>query len=367
MEKNASTQNEKNFSEILVAVLKDYEHSKDVASGNINSFILNQILKQNIYESREAAEESVGEIIRTIDEIESNYKDLQEWRRQGREVSNWIIKKVETIAEKNSPNGPSDIITAMKIGMIAANNQLYGIIFNEDKMISKPFETISFEGIHKRAMASDLLHDATANSLLTMAAMGMNIPNVSNSKPIRALQTFFMDPLNSESDSIVKKVIATAALIAGKKGVFPSIVPDTSATVIAAIADRGASVAKMAYKIGKGQFPHIEVTNYIVDRAAAALITIVDRSSEKVGGMVGGSIGTAIGGVFGPGGAAAGRLIGQAIGEKAGRVIGEVVKLGIEKVAELAKSELVKTVCEIVDRVPETISSAYKTFKSWFN
>ena len=353
---------QKNFSGILVSMMEDYKGSKDVSGDKLSAFILNQIEKQKIFETREAAEIATSEIISTIDGIDSNFNEIQECRKQGKDVSNWLVIKVEMMGEKYHSTGPGNLVTEIKTGLMEANKQLYGALFGDGKMQSKPFESVSFEGINKRAIASNLLNESESNALLSVVAMGNNFAEIDENKPIRTIQEFFLSPLNSENENATKKVFATATLIAGKKGLLQPAYSDINAIEASAIADRSASTAKIAYKVAKGEVPHIEAINYVVDRASATLITVVDKNCEKIGGTIGADVGAAIGGIFGPSGAAVGRFVGQIIGEKAGRVIGNVVKKGIEKVAELAK----ETIGKIWNGACSVASSAWNKVISCF-
>ena len=53
---------QKNFSGILVSMMEDYKGSKDVSGDKLSAFILNQIEKQKIFETREAAEIATSEM-----------------------------------------------------------------------------------------------------------------------------------------------------------------------------------------------------------------------------------------------------------------------------------------------------------------
>lgn len=353
----------RNCSEIFGNIMQDYEQSKELPGQKLKTFIFDQILKHEIFESQNEAEAAASDIIRTIESIDSNFKEIQKRREQGHDITNWVIDRLNIVVEKHPFIEKNSFLNEIKEGLMTANNQLFGALFRDKRRISTPFESSNFDGLNKRAMASDLLKDSENNALLTMAAMHTDVSAIVGNESIRTtMKEFFVSPLNSDNEISAKAAIATAVLIAAKKEWISPGYSNISPVMAAAIADRSASSAKVAFKVASGESTTIDAINYIVDRAAATMITIVDENCEKVGEKVGGAVGSMVGVVFGPTGASIGQMVGQTIGAMAGRVIGDKIIKGIEKCTEVVKEKVGK----VMDCVYSNVSSAWNKLTSWF-
>jgi hypothetical protein len=178
--------------------------------------------------------------------------------------------------------------------------------------------------------------------------------------PISTVLEYFKDALDSKKDDDIKKVAAAATVIKQKiKNPENPLTPEE----ITQIADGGISAAKVAYKVGTGELDPTEATDYLIDRSAARLGTVVKTKCEQVGEKAGGVVGAKIGTVFGPVGAAVGAKIGATIGRCAGKFVGKVIIPGIKKVASFAKT-VIETAWEGVKSVASTLWEGAKSVLS---
>jgi hypothetical protein len=179
------------------------------------------------------------------------------------------------------------------------------------------------------------------------------------------MEEYFTDELDSVTDDDIKKVIAAAAIIKQKL----SGQDNFSSEEIAHIADAGVSAAKVAYKVGTGKLDPTSAADYLVEKATARVVTIVDKSCEVLCEKAGEQIGKAIGSIFGLQGAMLGAAIGGKVGKYAGKAVEEYIVPGIKKVASCAK-KILHTAWEGVKSVASDVWSGAKSIVSgvcdWF-
>lgn len=101
------------------------------------------------------------------------------------------------------------------------------------------------------------------------------------SRPESKLMTTYLDsPLGSPSEVIVKKAIATAVVIAKKRGLTATVFAKDPMELVAVV-DEGMTRMKVAYKVGKGLLDSTKAADEIIDRAAARVVAFTDKVIEK--------------------------------------------------------------------------------------
>jgi len=163
------------------------------------------------------------------------------------------------------------------------------------------------------------------------------------------IKEYLNSDMDSPIDSDIKKIAATSLYLEKEKG--NKELKDLSAEEIALISDRGLTITKLAYKLGKNDITDDFAIDYLVEHAAATFKVIVKDSLQKFGKATGEYIGAIVGKVFGPKGMIIGAKIGREIGNAGGRLVAEAISKGIEIVAECAKA-----VIKVVDSVGKAVS-----------
>ena len=103
--------------------------------------------------------------------------------------------------------------------------------------------------------------------------------NISSIKELKCVKEFLESPMNDAKELSLKKVFATAMVIANEKGRLPFALPE-SAEEIAGMIDDGLTRIKVAFKEQVGEFDVHEAADILVDRMAARAIAVVERAID---------------------------------------------------------------------------------------
>ena len=167
-------------------------------------------------------------------------------------------------------------------------------------------------------------------------------------------------PINDKREAKVKKLYATAVVVAKDKNVLPFETPDTSVGVASAV-DDGLTRMKVGYQTATGELDALEATDILIDRAAARAVTVVDKVMEKGVPFVADKLYKAVSLVFPPA-----KVIAPIV-EKAVRYVTPRIKTfvrkGIKTVAEAAKP-IVRGVVEAGKKVLNKVGNVLKALFS---
>ena len=193
-----------------------------------------------------------------------------------------------------------------------------------------------------KALAKELCEQTGKAALIGAAvgAVGEVITEKKNGEPIQPKE-IVKKAFQGGADAGVKYLAAGALKIAAEKGLLHAIPKGTPAAVVAAVAYSGIECAKIAYKMGKGEYTVTEGLGKMQDVALAAAGGVL--ASAK-GAAIGAKIGAAIGCVVpGPGnviGGFVGGVVGGAVGYMAGSAAGKAVSSGLKKAGQAAAKGL---------------------------
>ena len=262
----------------------------------------------------------------------------------------WLRDIISKVIEKFPSAEQGNIIGETKNALKKANSELFSLLYGMEMPngLSDPIKNYEFKDINATAIVQNLKKELENNTLLGAITFGegFGIKVDTKHREIKSVKDYFTNKLDSPEDSQIKKVVIAAAEIAKKNGFWPLVGKSTAE--VALIVDRGLTTAKLAYKIGKGEMTPIDVSDYLIDRTASTISTIMIKTCQKVGSEVGKAIGTAIGAVFSPAGAAVGAVVGRIVGYIAGTAVGEVVANGVRKIATVAKEAVKKVVGKVI-------------------
>ena len=172
----------------------------------------------------------------------------------------------------------------------------------------------------------------------------------SESQPMQCMQDFLDAEINGDKDSAMKKLFAAGIALANDSGVLP--LTDNSPEMISTIADDTLTRAKVAYQVAKGDIQIEDVTDMLIDNAAARVMAVAEVVVEKGLPLVVERVCDAVSVVFPPLAEAA-QLAKPILKHVAIRVapkVKEVVKKGISVVASVAKQVAITA----IDAIRET-------------
>lgn len=323
----------------------------------IDNFLYQLLSDSNAYDTDAEIKQTVVQISATIDAISLAYKDIQRYKSKGLSLNIWLRDNLNK-AIKDLPQAEQDtIIEAAKTAMNSGNVKLFKQLSNGETDINVIAElaSSSFTDLNKDAIASNLKDELKLNTLLSAIALETVSTDDSQQESTIA-QAYFDTPLDAETDNDVKKVVAAAVEIAKKKNLLAEELNQASTIETTATVDAGMTSAKVAYKVEQKQLEPIDALDYLIDKAAARVMAVVDVTCQTAGGSIGAKVGKVLGGLFSPEAAKFGAKIGRVVGEVAGKKVAEFVNKGVSFVADVAKST-VRTVYEGAKSIGRKIAS----------
>jgi hypothetical protein len=322
----------------------------------IDDFLYQLLTDSNAYTSEADIKQTVVQISATIDAISLAYSEIQRYKSKGLSLNIWLRDNLNKAIQDLPQTEQDSIIEAAKTAMNNGNVELFKQLSNGETDINVIAElaSSSFTDLNKTAIATNLKEELKLNTLLS--AIALETVSTDNQQESTIAQAYFDAPLDAETDNDVKKVVAAAVEIAKKKKLLAEELNQASTIETTATVDAGMTFAKVAYKVEQKQLEPIDALDYLIDKAAARVIAVVDTTCKTVGGNIGAKVGAALGGLFNPAAAVLGAKIGRVIGAVAGKKVAEIVNTGVSIVASAAKS-VVRTVCETAGRVYDTVRS----------
>lgn len=113
----------------------------------------------------------------------------------------------------------------------------------------------------------------------SMLAEDINIEDIPTIKDMKCVKDFLDLPLNDPKETILKKLVSTAVVVAKKKGVLPFELPK-DANEVASMIDDALTRMKVAYKEQLGELDINEAIDKVVDRCAARTIALTEKAVE---------------------------------------------------------------------------------------
>lgn len=123
-------------------------------------------------------------------------------------------------------------------------------------------------------LKNDLANYVTLESSLLD---GDTVAGEDKATPMGCMQEFLDAALIGDKDTAMKKLFAAGIVMANDAGVLPFELSDDSPEGIASMVDDGLTRAKTAYKVAIGEITLEEVTDTLIDSAAARAMTVVDQ------------------------------------------------------------------------------------------
>jgi hypothetical protein len=358
----------KNLENILpqqgIALIHDALEKYALNQQPIDDFLYQLLSDSNAYSSEADIKQTVVQISATIDAISLAYSDIQRYKSNGLSLTIWLRDNLNKAIQDLPQTEQDSIIEAAKTAMNSGNVALFKQLSNGETDINVIAElaSSSFTDLNKDAIATNLKDELKLNTLLS--AIALETVRTDSQQESTIAQAYFDAPLDAETDNDVKKVVAAAVEIAKKNKLLVEELNEASTIQITATVDAGLTSAKVAYKVEQRELEPIDALDYLIDKAAARVMAVVDVTCKTAGGNIGATVGAAIGGLFNPAAAVLGAKVGRVIGAAAGKKVSEIVNVGVSIVASAAKSA-VRTVCETASRAWEGVKSVGSTFASW--
>ena len=99
------------------------------------------------------------------------------------------------------------------------------------------------------------------------------------SQPMQCMQDFLDAEINGDKDTAMKKLFAAGIALANDSGVLP--LSDNSPEMISTIADDTLTRTKVAYQVATGDIQIEDVTDTLIDNAAARAMAVADVAVEN--------------------------------------------------------------------------------------
>ena len=164
------------------------------------------------------------------------------------------------------------------------------------------------------------------------------------------LQDFFQSSVKGATHVGVQVAVSGAIVVSAKNGWLGTVLKNSPAGNLAAIAYLGMENAKALYKFAKGELSGLETVD-----AMGKTTTSLGVSLAAAG--VGMAKGAAYGAVFGPVGAFAGGLVGGVVAGMAGSKVGEYLYEGSKSIAKTAMSMVRSTASAVYSSVASFVSA----------
>ncbi|MBQ0129209.1 MAG: hypothetical protein KBT57_05160 [bacterium] len=170
------------------------------------------------------------------------------------------------------------------------------------------------------------------------------------SQPMQCMQDFLDAEINGDKDTAMKKLFAAGIALANDSGVLP--LTDNSPEMISTIADDTLTRTKVAYQVATGDIQIEDVTDTLIDNAAARAMAVADVAVENGLPLIVERVCDAVSLSFPPLAEVAllAKPILKHVAVRVAPKVKEVVKKGISVVSSVAK----QAARRVIDAVRET-------------
>lgn len=344
-------QGRKTTEQIISEILVNYQEHTD--RDNIQDFCRDVIDKRQGIKDKAKTLGDINNALDTIDLIDSYHQSLISAQEQGKSKINWLESTLEEITDIESVEKRGEIVQEIQEALVFANNQQLASLSGEPTSVYSPLKEIEVEGINKPRVLKQVLDDIQNNTMLSSISIAQQFDTLSDhwnpddyDDYSFSVNTYFnqdLDNLGNNLDNNLTKLVTLGTIVAKEEGHL-DLLEGVDSAEIAVMVDRGLTLNKIGYKLGKGEMSVIKAVEHLYDRAVAAICTLVSLKAKTVGSLLGKSIGAALGTEFGPIGTKVGGMVGSFIGKIAGNTIGQTIATGIKKVANFGKEAVTKTV-----------------------
>lgn len=323
---------------ILTDMLSAYDNERDAKE--VKQFCVDYAQQLNAYGDANAALMDVTRICDTIDRVDEEYHALREAGKRGTSRADWLRRVLHEHLRPEHGKTRNQAVTELQRSVADAAANLFRAATKRDIPIAPPLKEYSLDNPVDAQITANHLAD-NVQQIAELGSMLLSDQFTQNGEHqipiIGVVKDFFESELNSPQDRNLKKVAASAAVLAQKTGVLRT--PKNMGThEVAAAVDLGASTVKAAYKVATGEHSVLNGMECVYDRATAATSEIIKHHASSIGGAIGMSIGAAVGAMFSGAGIAIGGQIGIMLGSMAGDKVGDFLSVGVKQMAEQAKA-----------------------------
>jgi len=326
MEKYREFEKQLNLKEILL----------NLPDKDVDKYVFELLKKTNSYKKDEEIYDTIQKIDVTIGSINSNYKSLKEFKKEGGTNEKWLLNFIEKIPAISK----FDIINVIKDSINKANENINSEIFEIEQTKDKTVEITKInEDIEINPSLKKIKDEFQNNVLLNLIINEYDNNKKSNENiELNSVKQFFENNESNNIDKSFTKVLTVALEIAKNKKFKP--LQNFTTEEIALLVDKTLNNLKQAHKVSKGEANSIDVVEDLIDRTFAQAKVIIENTAKIAGTRAGEAIGNAIGAYFGPIGVTIGGFIGRAIGSFVGNFIGKFVNDGLKRLADFAKKQI---------------------------
>jgi hypothetical protein len=325
------------FFKIFNDVLEKYDAEDN--KGDIRTFVEAQLRASTVFSSENQVKETSADIIDTVDALVENNRDLREYQQNGGSRESWLRNKLDIAVAAAPDREKEDVVRCFQQSIIKANKDVYEVCFQEklpDELAESTMD-VRLDDLSGAAVVKHLNKNIQHNALIGPIVLDevFQIPGEYRDKGLQVVSDYLEADFQSPINSHIKKVAATAAIIARGKGV--TALENIANDELTILASEGINRTKLAYKVACGEIDPVDAVDELIDNATAVASHVVVRKCQTLGANVGSAIGATVGSIFGPAGTATGALVGRFVGYVAGTVVGKVIHKGIKIVTEVCK------------------------------
>lgn len=355
--------------------------------GNILTKHDAQIDKQDIeefcnefVEQRDGLKETdrvLGEVnqgLRTVDSIESYYRDLNNAQKRGKSKLSWFKATLKNITNIEDARKIAKIAGEIQTELAKTNNKQLSSLLDENVEVFSPVQ----DSTNEQEVILETLASIQNNSLIRVFSVGQQIESLAknlgsdNDNGLNVAQKYFESDLNN--NNLTLKKLVTCGVIVANEEFHIEALDGADGTEIALMVDIGLTIAKVSYLLSQGKIKTVEALNHIYDRTIAASCVVVDKVFKAKGMLIGATVGGIIGTVFGPAGTAIGGTAGAIAGKNAGKLVSKFATDGVKNLAKKAKKSIVNNAEKAVEKVKEVgkevktqFDKGIKRVKNFFN
>lgn len=355
--------------------------------GNILTKYDAQIDKQDIekfcnefVEQRDGLKEAdrvLGEVnqgLKTINSIESYYRDLNNAQKRGKSKLSWFKATLKNITNIEDARKIAKIAGEIQTELAKTNNKQLSSLLDENVEVFSPVQ----ESRNEQEVISETLGSIQNNSLIRVVSVGQQIESLAknlgsdNDNGLNVAQKYFESDLTN--NNLTLKKLVTCGVIVANEEFHIEALDGVDGTEIALMVDIGLTIAKVSYLLSQGKIKTVEALNHIYDRTIAGSCVVVEKVFKVKGMLIGATLGGIIGTVFGPVGTAIGATTGAIAGKNAGKLVSKFAADGVKDLAKKAKVPLMKAVesaenaiKNVGKQIENNITKGIKKTKKFFN
>ena len=284
---------------------------------------------KNLY-TKHGFEDNYDQIHQFFSRIDDNYSDILSSKNQGISTELWLNQKFEVYNNEQSnflPEFLENVENEMKVGIESSLSS------DQSKKQQEKFEPKN-----KVKSIFDLIKFSTNLSVISNEKH-QNSMSIILDEELVTFQKAIESKIGDETDVLAKEFI-TLAMLKSQSQFSNSALQAYSAIQVASVVDSSYSIFKVGYHLTIGTIRASDMTEYLIDRAAARIEALIHVAGKSLGTKVGAKLGKVVGSVLGPTGATLGNYVGAAIGGMVGEKIARMASSGLQKVIPVLKEKV---------------------------